>query len=275
MKHSGVHISEGAVSEAIGFVLILGIIITGIGMVTLYGYPVLVQQQNAANVKNMEKVMIVLQTDLNNIAYKTVPYQETTIQISGGTLSVVNPGATSPHFIISNSTKIFKDFQPGELTYQAESETAVISLMNGAVVKRYPGLTEGGQSTILSHPRWFYDYDEISGIRTLVIPLINISYGSTGNMESKTSSVSLVKMRLNNSATTMVYSNPGTIIINYSVSTGEENLYGVAWKNYLTGSDMEMILSNEKVFSSEFENSTSKPVNYLVIKEYDIQILGL
>ena len=34
---------DRAVSEAIGFILILGLVLTGIGLVTLYGYPVLVK----------------------------------------------------------------------------------------------------------------------------------------------------------------------------------------------------------------------------------------
>ena len=65
MKAKASNRRENAVSETIGFVLILGIVITGIGLVTLYGYPALIAQQAEANIKNMEKTMIVLQTDVN------------------------------------------------------------------------------------------------------------------------------------------------------------------------------------------------------------------
>ena len=39
--------------------LIFGIVIAGIGLVTLYGYPLLLQQQVSADEKIMEKNMIV------------------------------------------------------------------------------------------------------------------------------------------------------------------------------------------------------------------------
>nr|HPK81343.1 hypothetical protein [Methanoculleus sp.] len=69
-------INEKAVSEAIGFILILGIVLTGIGLVTLYGYPVLVKEQSNADVRNMERAMIVIQNDMKSLCFKNVPYKE-------------------------------------------------------------------------------------------------------------------------------------------------------------------------------------------------------
>ena len=67
--------NEQGVSESIGFMLIFTIVIAGIALVTLYGYPLLLQQQVGAEEKIMEKNMIVLQNDMKSLAYKTVPYQ--------------------------------------------------------------------------------------------------------------------------------------------------------------------------------------------------------
>ena len=66
---------DQAVSEALGFLLIFTMVIVGIGLVTLYGYPMLIQQQTSADEKIMEKNMIVLQNDAKSITYKSVPYQ--------------------------------------------------------------------------------------------------------------------------------------------------------------------------------------------------------
>ena len=63
---------DGGVSEVLGFLLIFTIIIAGIGLVTLYGYPMLLQQQSSANEKIMEKNMIVLQNDLKSLSYNMV-----------------------------------------------------------------------------------------------------------------------------------------------------------------------------------------------------------
>ena len=55
--------------------LIFTIVIAGIALVTLYGYPLLLQQQVGAEEKIMEKNMIVLQND-----FKSSGVQNRTIQ---------------------------------------------------------------------------------------------------------------------------------------------------------------------------------------------------
>ena len=82
--------NDRGVSESIGFLLIFTIVIAGIGLVTLYGYPLLLQQQVSADEKIMEKNMIVLQNDIKSLAYKTVPYKETSLKIGSGSLTVYN-----------------------------------------------------------------------------------------------------------------------------------------------------------------------------------------
>ena len=94
---------DAGISESIGFLLIFTIIITGIGLVTLYGYPMLIQQQIGADEQIMEKNMIVLQNDFKSIAYKTVPYKETSMKIGGGALSVNNQTTSGPAFEIQDS----------------------------------------------------------------------------------------------------------------------------------------------------------------------------
>ena len=82
--------NDRGVSESIGFLLIFTIVIVGIGLVTLYGYPLLLKQQVSADEKIMEKNMIVLQNDVKSLAYKTVPYKETSLKIGSGSLTVYN-----------------------------------------------------------------------------------------------------------------------------------------------------------------------------------------
>ncbi|HXW99493.1 MAG TPA: hypothetical protein VEI51_07225, partial [Methanomicrobiales archaeon] len=63
-----------AVSESIGYLIIFGLILSGIGLITLYGYPMLMQQQSSANMRNMEQSMIVLQNDIKSLTYKLANY---------------------------------------------------------------------------------------------------------------------------------------------------------------------------------------------------------
>jgi hypothetical protein len=173
--------NDRGISESIGFLLIFTIVIVGIGLVTLYGYPMLLQQQTSADEKIMEKNMIVLQNDIKSLAYKTVPYKETSLKIGGGPLTVYNSGHSSPSSMLeiqdSSGVSLLPppynagtppSFIPGELRYESISSQTDISLQNGAVVLR-PQIQNG--STMLAEPRWFFD----AGTNTMVINLIEIS----------------------------------------------------------------------------------------------------
>ena len=79
---------DDGISESIGFLLIFTMVIVGIGLVTLYGYPMLLREQTSADQQIMQKSMIVLQNDVKSLTFKTVPYKETMLNTGGGSLTV-------------------------------------------------------------------------------------------------------------------------------------------------------------------------------------------
>src|SRR5208283_4180460 len=171
------------------------------------GYPMLVQQQSSSNEQIMEKNMIVLQNDLKSIAYKTVPYTETSLNVGGGALTVYNMtynNATQSNFTIYNQLLYNPSANPptgfpspvyvttGDLRYESTSEQTGLSLENGAVVKRM--LAESG-SSMLAIPRWYYD----SQTNTAVIYLIGFTTPSADVLSQE--GVGTVKMNLNSNLT--------------------------------------------------------------------------
>jgi hypothetical protein len=246
--------NDRGVSEAIGFMLIFGIVITGIGLVTLYGYPLLLQQQVSADEKIMEKNMIVLQNDIKSLAYKTVPFKETSLKIGGGSLTVYNSSNDLPKFTIKDAAgNLYADsFHAGELRYESVSAQTDISLQNGAVVMR-PRIGQG--STMLADPRWFYD----EKTQTLVINLINIT--STDLMAKE--GIGTVQMALGETNYTYISPVSGNqVIVKY------EGDYSVAWEHYFTqtlGMDPEGTPDTYKL----------PLVNTLVIKKYEVQIKNI
>lgn len=240
--------NERAVSEAIGFVLILGIVISGIGLVTLYGYPVLVKEQSNTDVKNMERAMIVIQNDMKSLCFKNVLYKETSLQVSGGTLEVNNSTNYGSSINITYGSD-FRNYRLGALVYRSDQSTEVIALENGAVMTRQDGSTG---SAMLAEPRWFYD----DSTGTFVVYIMNIS---TDTPMAK-SGMGAVRMSLEG-VDTEVPPTPGSVTVTY---TGDsDNDLSVAWENYLTGS-LEM--------SGSGGVYTPPTVNKLVIKEYRIKI---
>ena len=228
-------LNESGVSEAIGFMLIFAIIIAGIGLVTLYGYPLLLRQQVSADEKIMEKNMIVLQNDIKSLAYKTVPFKETTLKIGGGSLTVYNSSYSPPSSTIeingggvsylppyTSGTK----YTPGELRYESVSGQTDISLQNGAVVLR-PRIKQGSTSgsAMLAQPRWFFD----AATNTMVINLVNIT--STNLMAKEgigTLQMELVGEPYYNE--TFVASGQSVQIV-YTPDATQD--YSVAWDNYI------------------------------------------
>jgi hypothetical protein len=219
------HLHEHGASESIGFLLIFTIMIAGIGLVTLYGYPILLQQQVSADEKIMEKNMIVLQNDVKSLAYKTVPYKETSLKIGGGSLTVYNseytPASSTLTISDATGTTYVDSFHPGELRYESINAQTDISLQNGAVILR-PRLNAG--SVMLAEPRWFYDRPT----NTMVISLINIT--SSGLMAKE--GIGTVRMKLGET----MYNDSsvaagGRIFLVYTPDPNQD--YSVAWDNYI------------------------------------------
>jgi len=229
--------NDKGVSEAIGFMLIFGMVIAGIGLVTLYGYPLLLQQQVGADEKIMEKNMIVLQNDVKSLAYKTVPFKETSLKIGGGSLAVYNSSYNPPSSTIQINDGVVAsylppDFQvnnkftPGELRYESVNAQTDISLQNGAVVLR-PRINQGtiDGSVMLAEPRWFFD----NKTNIMVINLIEFTSETIMSKEG----IGTVQMSLRGEPyfnETIVPVN-GNITIIYTPDPTQD--YSVAWDNYI------------------------------------------
>ncbi|MEI8332107.1 MAG: hypothetical protein WCF90_10760 [Methanomicrobiales archaeon] len=115
--------------------------IAEIGLVTLYGYPMLLQQQTGANERTMEKNRIILQNDVKSLAYKTVPYKESSLKVDDGSLMVYTTMSTPPVPTCDvqdyGGVNVYADaFHYGDLRYSSLSADADISLQNGAMVTR-------------------------------------------------------------------------------------------------------------------------------------------
>jgi hypothetical protein len=253
------------VSESIGFLLIFTIVIIGIGLVTLYGYPMLLQHQTNADEQIMEKNMIVLQNDVKSLAYKTVPYKETSLKIGGGTLTVYNSSytpASSTIKIYDSSAVVYENsFHSGDLRYSSDSAGTDISLQNGAVVlRRY---AETG-SVMLAEPRWFYD----SQTNTMVINLVNItSSGILSQAGIGTVEMALGETRFQKRETPVLVP---PVYLEYTPDTVQD--YSVAWDNYFKNPSRGMSLVSGTPGTGAMLKYQLPPTTTLVIKQYEVNI---
>jgi hypothetical protein len=253
------------VSESIGFLLIFSIVIVGIGLVTLYGYPMLLTQQSNADETIMEKNMIVLQNDVKGLVYKTVPYKETSLKVGGGSLTVYNSQYTpaSSEITINDcgATSYVNAFHPGDLRYESLSAQSDVSLQNGAVVKKSTVETGSQGSAMLAQPRWFYD----GTTKTMVVNLISIN--STDIMAR--SGIGTVQMELGETKYLSQTGGMACMIYKPDATPGGQD-YSVAWNNYFQTLGMTLTSGTP---------GTGNPLAYqlpvsdtLVIKQYDVVI---
>jgi hypothetical protein len=247
---------DSGVSETIGFIIIFGIVLTGISIVALYGYPALVQEQANANIKNMEKNMLVLQSDLRSLTFKSVPYQETAMQVSGGTLMIKKDIPDSPNFTFNVAAAGGPEhFTPGELRFVSSDGQATVTLENGAVHIRYWSSPNG--SAMLATPGWYYD----PILDTYVIQLIRIN----GTADLAQTGIGTVRMQLiplpyqtNDTVTSSDY-------IEYNPNLASH--YGVAWNNYLRNPDLQLTESSGRF---HFKDGSQ-----LIRKYYNVTFLSL
>jgi hypothetical protein len=251
---------DRGVSEAIGFLLIFTMVIVGIGLVTLYGYPMLLQQQITADEKIMEKNMIVLQNDEKSVTYKTIPYKETSLKIGSGALEVHNQSDTTATFKIYDADTSFPTvtFHPGDLRYVSDSADTDISLQNGAVVKRQH--LEAG-SAMVAEPRWFVD----PATNTVVINLIAINSSTPMSREG----IGTVQMELGqvNYSYNIVGVNDQPIMVKYTPGADDQD-YSVAWGNYFTQSLSMSSTGNP----GEYEFDGHGQTMILVIKTFEVVV---
>jgi len=258
---------DTGVSEAIGFILVFTIVILGISIVTLYGYPVLADARINSDEKIMEQNMIVLQNDIKILTRSNVPYRDTTIGVSGGSIFLTN--ATEAESIGEENFTLtyFNDtvapttasvtYYPGSLKFVSDQGTGVVSVANGAVVKRQQ---DQNGSVMVSDPRWFYDETE----DTLVIFMTSLDSPHTMSLGG----IGTIQMAMLTAPVIHDYDYIGTreVVINYG--NAADNDFSRAWANYLTA-------DSTVGFTEDSPNVYKKDVGRLVIKEYTVDILNI
>jgi len=178
--------------------------------------------------------------------------------VSGGTLEVINSSDSNSMFTISGGgINPDVEFSPGALVYQSDRGTEVITLENGAVMTRQEGATG---SAMLAEPRWFYD----GPTKTLVVYLMKI----TADERMAKSGMATVRMSLASTNPQVYNPTDQTVVVRYNEDA--DNKLSTAWKNYLTSSTVGMSGPSAPDYTY-----TLSGVKKLVIKEYDIKILGI
>ena len=282
VKSTGItgNTGEDAVSEAIGYILIFTITVIGIAMITVCAYPILLQSQNHADEISAEQTLVTLRNDIGALTFGNVPYRETTVRIAGGSLELIPAADSADKFVLeypqASGGVVTRDFKTGELCYSGNAVTgagtAVLSLENGAVLKREKG---AAGSVMTAEPRWYFDAGDGETCGTLVIIMTKLEgerrYSSGGirdirlGMTAAPETVDEDYMTAQDGHTAL---GAQTIVLEYIPD--RDNDLSKGWENYLTGGIAGSI--NGGGFKKSGTKYVFGNVGRLVVKTYTITV---
>jgi hypothetical protein len=122
--------SEMAVSEALGFILTLGILLIASGIVYLGGLPILQDAKDASNFQEMEESFMLLGKNMNEVAYERAPIRTTELKIVQGSMSIRHDSYMQ---LVVNDTSY--TYYMGSLEYYLDDQ--VIAYENGGMWTKY------------------------------------------------------------------------------------------------------------------------------------------
>ncbi len=122
--------SQTAVSEAIGFILTLAVVILASGLVYASGIPILQYSMDRSHFMEMQESFSLLGQNINEVAYERAPVRNTELKIIGGAMSIQHDSLIQ---IVVNGT--IYTYNMGSVEYFLDHQ--ITAYENGAVWTKY------------------------------------------------------------------------------------------------------------------------------------------
>lgn len=160
--------AEDAVSETLGFALLVFILTTAMAAVLMIGYPIYQGEVTKGHMQNMEEGFYLLSANANKVAMYESPSQSSELKLYGGTLMLRDLGYFNVSFEygIGMPTK-YAYFNQTLNTLEYESGNTRLAYFLGGVCRK-----DGATSIMLKEPS-IYGYDTFN-TKTLVISMVEI-----------------------------------------------------------------------------------------------------
>ncbi len=150
---------KNALSDVVGFILLLSVVATAIGFTLVMSMPELLRSQDEAQYQNIEQAFTVLDSHTSKAQYSNYLSQTTEMKLAGGTV-YVNETDSSIVVMLSN-TPVYSGYL-GTIHYIINGHD--IGYQCGGIWESY----ESGGSVMLSAPDFNYKHE------TLTLPIMQI-----------------------------------------------------------------------------------------------------
>jgi len=139
-------VTDRAVSDVVGYVLIFSLIVTTVGVVTATGYGTLEDRQTAERINNVERAFDVLADNVEDVYREGAPSRATEMRLAGGELRHGEPVTVRIEDRSDPSVNVTTVSRP--LVY-ADGDTEIVYAA-GAVLR-----SDGGASIMLRDPPFY------------------------------------------------------------------------------------------------------------------------
>jgi hypothetical protein len=215
---------DHAVSEVVGNVLLLGIIILAIGLLLLTGTKVFDNARSSATLNGVEQAFTMADSRLSKARYSSAIYQEAPFEVSSGIVTV-NGSWDDSHIIVMDYDNVAKT---SAVIYNMSLGTIKCDTGNGIVAYQDGGvwlLDRSGGSVVLSPPD--FDYNGV----TMTLPITRIN----GNSSLATAGGTKTIINVNSTDLLGIY--PGAagynpLPQNHTINITIKSDYYLAWADY-------------------------------------------
>ncbi|MFC7177433.1 DUF7289 family protein [Halosegnis marinus] len=156
--------TDRAVSEVIGFVLVFSLVLSSVSVVYVVGFGGLQDARDAEQLTNAERAFDVLADNMDDIHRDNAPNRATEFKLYDARIDVGDPVTFNVTVDNGTGTQSFSvDARP--VVYAPTTGETTLRYLNGAVFR-----TGGSGSVLLNEPRFLFR--ESGGLRTAAFPLI-------------------------------------------------------------------------------------------------------
>lgn len=221
---------DRAVSDLVGYVLMVAVILVGVGLTATVGVDRLEQAQLSQNTQGVERGMQLLEGNIDEIQSSRAESRTTTLSLSSGRVTINATDAPSSVLVnVSGTGDSPTRYRMGAITYRFDD--GVVAYEGGGVFLR----TFRGNPITSAEPTFICDDDRaIVSIVTLQGPAVNNSYGGAEADVVTRRNASRVLFPINRTGADSLDESTG---VNVTV----DSAHASAWRRYLLGGDQEWV----------------------------------
>ena len=230
--------SEDAVSEVVGYTLLLGIIVLAIGIISVTALPIIQDAKEKAYLKNVEQGFTVLDSKASLASIGKQPTQIVQMYTQAGGITVDDTSFSHIKVTFTNGTTTYVVYDESMGTIQYQLGNNKIAYEGGGVFRKYPG---EGDPVMITPPEFHYNGE------TLTLPIIRInsneSVGGTGVITLRLVSDQTSYVLFPNPDNNPEFTNP--LLLGKQVNLVIKSDYYKAWAKYIEERTEAYTLTND------------------------------